>query len=253
MPLVTGGGGVKVIEPFEAYREGLFYIPGDLQLSEYENELFDFWIQSLRRRDSGLRGTCGISVLSSELSKRLRIDYVIYDLGPNIGPLNRAIVLDAHYLVVPVACDSLSVRAIRTMGRSVASWVREWDVIRSLAPSDIPIFEGRPRFLGYIPQRFRVYRGQIVAAQAMALSQIRKVFIGDFSKALGKAGADLTPFRSSLKLGEVQDFGSLAATALQRGRPFEDVSDATAKQRRSAEKAFREIARNLISRTNNQA
>ena len=248
-PIVEGSSNrVKLVEPFETYAEGLFYLAGDLQLSEYENELFDFWTQAFRRRQVALSATCAIGSLVDEVCRLRSIDIVLYDVGPNIGPLNRTIILDSDYLVVPVSCDILSLRAIRTMGRAVSAWIRDWDLISKLAPTGIVISRGRPSFLGYIPQRFRVYRGEVVASQGAMLGQIATAFRGEFLRVLREEGLDIAPFGTQLNLGAVKDFGPLASESLRTGRPFFDVPKVSASQRESAQAVFGRIAENVLRR-----
>ena len=50
-------------------------------------------------------------VLLTTWSCSTKADYVFFDAGPNIGPLNRAMLLDCTHFIVPVACDLFSMRA----------------------------------------------------------------------------------------------------------------------------------------------
>ena len=54
-PIVEASGGVSEIEPYE--RGGLFLLPGDIRLSEFESVLNDFWGDCVQRKVRGFRGT----------------------------------------------------------------------------------------------------------------------------------------------------------------------------------------------------
>ena len=154
--------------------QNLHLIPGDIRLSEFETDLAEFWAQCLQRKMRGFRGTTALSEMVNAVADNLGVDYVFFDSGPNIGPLNRAVLLDCDFFIVPVACDLFSLRALKTLGRTLVDWVSAWKTICDLAPRDIYLLPGRPVFLGYIPERFRVYGGRPSADQSAFLSRIDK-------------------------------------------------------------------------------
>jgi len=160
-PLSEATGRHKAIKPLATGVENLFLLPGDIRLSEYETDLADFWAQCFQRKPKGFRGTTAVSELVGEVAREWRVDYVFYDSGPNIGALNRSLLLDCDYFIVPVACDLFSLRALKTLGRTLTSWITDWTTISDLAPEDIYLLNGRPRFLGYVPGGFRVFGGDV--------------------------------------------------------------------------------------------
>ena len=148
------------VNPVELSISRLFLAAGDLKLSEFEQELTTLWNECLQRRVRGFRGTNALSTLVNRLCIDLDVDFVFYDCGPNIGPLNKVVLLDCDWFIVPAACDLFSIRALRTLGQSLSSWIKDWMTISRLAPEDLPLLKGMPKFLGYIPQRFKsVSRG----------------------------------------------------------------------------------------------
>ena len=136
--------------------------------------LAEFWAQCFQRKPKGFRGTTAISELVGQIVESLKIDVVFFDSGPNIGPLNRTLLLDCDYFIVPVACDLFSLRALKTLGRTLASWIGEWDTIADLAPEGMYLLPGRPRFLGYVPGGFRVYGDAVASQHSHYLSRIER-------------------------------------------------------------------------------
>ena len=67
------------------------------------------------------------------MADEVETDVVMYDVGPNVGALNRVVLLDCDYFCTPVAADLFSLRALTTVGRSIAKWVEDWKTVRSLA------------------------------------------------------------------------------------------------------------------------
>src|SRR5947208_8287543 len=70
-PIVEASGGVSEIEPYE--RGGLFLLPGDIRLSEFESVLNDFWGDCVQRKVRGFRGTSSLSALVNQCARDLKI------------------------------------------------------------------------------------------------------------------------------------------------------------------------------------
>ena len=248
-PVAEGLGDVGTLKPLELSLEGVYLGCGDIRLSEFENELNTYWSESLQRRMRGLRGTMALSSLVGQMSSDSEIDLVFYDCGPNIGPLNRAILLDCDGFIVPAACDQFSLRALRTLGSTVTSWISQWETISNLAPQDMKLLPGKPKLLGYIPQRFKVYRGVVSRAFAGYLAKIERRFVSDLIIPLRKI--DPTLASSSLeenKLGQIKDFSTIANASQVQGVPMSEVDAGTQAQRAEASAAFSVIATNILRR-----
>ena len=248
-PIVEAEGQVKTIDAIPLSQENAFLLPGDIRLSEFEAELNDFWGQCYQRKAKGFRGTAAISTLVNEVTKAHQIDFVFYDSGPNIGPLNRAILLDCDGFVVPVACDLFSRRALKTLGRTLVQWIGEWQNIADLAPLDMYLLPGRPRFLGFIPQRFRVYRGRLSKQHSTDLSRIDKQIQSDVIAVLRKVDRSLALGTfNQFKLGQVKDLGTLVSADQNVGVGIAKGSAGSSAQREQAGKMFEAIVNKLLKR-----
>jgi cellulose biosynthesis protein BcsQ len=246
-PIVDADGDVRLVGAIER-RKRLSIVPGDIRLAEFEQELHTVWAECLQRKNRGFRGVTALSALVNNLCAQRSIDFVIYDCGPNIGPLNRVILLDADYFIVPAACDLFSVRAIRTLGRTLSSWIADWQMISQLAPQDIYLLPGHPRLMGYVPQRYRVYSRVPTQSQAHYVGRIERAVASDLAAVLKKLDPSLVPPGVS-KVGEIKDFGTLASEAQTRGIPIFELETATPQQRAEAKSAFELLAKEIIERT----
>jgi cellulose biosynthesis protein BcsQ len=248
-PIAEGLGEVREIEPIERFAN-TFLLYGDILLSNFEEELTQFWSECLQRKAKGFRGTAALSLLVNHVSQLKNIDYVFYDCGPNIGPLNRVILLDCDYFVVPAALDEFSVRAFKTLGYSLETWIRTWKTVLELAPDQIYVLQGTPRFLGYIIQRFRIYRGSVTTGQSAYLSKLERQVYSDVVEVLRRLNPDLASTDMARNvLGEVKDFGPLATQSQKQGVPLEAVRGGTPGQKDEARAVFRGIAERIIERT----
>ena len=248
-PVSEGLGGFRYVAPIESGIERLFLLPGDIRLSEFESDLNEFWGLTAQRKLRGFRGTTAISELITAVARNLDIDYVFYDSGPNIGPLNRAVLLDCDYFIIPVACDLFSLRALRTLGRTLGQWVTSWSAIRDLAPDDVYVLPGLPTFLGYIPEGFRVYRGTVASQPARFLARIDKEIQQQIVTVL--RGVDPRLAEASLprlRLGGIKNLGALIPASQDQGALVYEVEAGSPEQRTQARKAFRQLATRVDNR-----
>ena len=249
-PVCEGTGSIRQIKPI-GLANGLHLLPGDIRLAEFENQLSDFWGDCVQRRARGFLGTCAISDLVDAVARALAVDFVFYDSGPNIGALNRVVLLDCDCFIVPAACDLFSVRALKTLGHALSGWIRDWSVIRKLAPDGLDLMPGMPRLLGYIAQRFRVYGGQPSFQYVRYLSKLDRQIRSDLVLPLRAINSKLVNLvrSDSLRLGQVKDFGGLVPSATNQGCAIWEAGAGTPAQRREARTAFVQAARKVVERT----
>jgi cellulose biosynthesis protein BcsQ len=246
-PIAEATGPFHEVSPIEL-SSSLYLLPGDIRVSDFEEELNDFWRECLQRKRKGFAGTMALSELVNDVCDEYEIDFVFYDSGPNIGPLNRIILLDCDYFIVPAACDLFSVRALKTLGRSLYTWISQWQTILELAPPELYLLPGLPKFLGYVPQSYSVYRGGIVRNQARYLSLLEVSVQSDIIALLSKFDVAIPGAPS--KLGEIKDFGTLVAASQTEGVPIYEVRTAgTPDQKSAARAAFRAICEKIIRQT----
>lgn len=248
-PIVDAEGDYKPIDLIETATAQMWLIPGDIRLAEYELSLNDFWRDCLERRVKGYRGANALSNLVNQCAKKLGANFVFYDTGPNIGPLNRSILLDCDYFIVPAACDLFSVRALKSLGHTLAKWVQDWDTIRRIAPSDVYMMPGQPKFLGYIPQRFKVYGGRITSIGSKYVARIEKTVASDIVSVIRRVNPELAArSMAGAKLGEVKDFSTLVQASQDQGVPLSEVNLGNQAQKTDAKQAFERIAQNIIKK-----
>lgn len=218
-PVVEGRGDVISIPHWEV-GNGVNLLPGDVLLSDYEEELPAAWTECFARRQRGYSVTTALSRLVKTTADSLDVDIVMYDVGPNVGALNRAVLLDCDLFITPVAADLFSLRALSTVGRSVAKWITEWKTIRDLA-SEFDrevIFEGKPIYGGYITSAFKVNSGKNAANPHASWEKKIAPRVRDrVVSVLGAVDPALVPTFGGNKIGGVKNFHSLAPEAQRYG------------------------------------
>ena len=247
-PFLDNTGIGRLVAPFKIGDIAL--LPGDIRLSEFEEFLGDAWADGFKRRLGGLRVTSSISQLVSRLHEQRPIDFVFYDTGPNIGPLNRVLLLDSDFFIVPVACDLFSVRALSTLGQAIKRWVIDAGTIASIAPDGATLLPSEPKFLGCIPQRFKVYGRTMTLEANSYLRQINDRVHRDVSGVLRSVNEDLAPASSTDPIiGRVKDFTSIVQRAQREGVAIWNCSSRSKREKTAAEESFAKIASRIVYRT----
>lgn len=249
-PIGMGEGNIKFVEPIETNQENLSIIPGDIRLSEFEIELSDYWRECFERKVKGYKGTNALSYLINGISNNENYDYVLYDVGPNIGPLNRVVLLDCDYFIIPAVGDLFSKRALKTLGHTLYQWIQDWKVVLSLSPKDVYMMPGTPKYLGFVPQSYKIYRGVISVPASHYVSQIEISINDDIISVLRKTEENLAPASASgTKIGEIRNFAQIVGLGLEQGRPIWEVSGGTTYLKDDAKNAFDELANSIIKKT----
>ncbi len=219
-PVTLGRGPVKKVELFHPpNRDDIHIVAGDVLLSDYEEELPAAWTDSFARKTRGYDVICALSEVVNQLAADVDADIVLYDVGPNVGPLNRVVLLDSDFFITPVASDLFSLRALTTVGRAVSRWVKDWSTVRSLASTAERkrLLAGHPTYLGYVTSAFKVSSGRRATHPHSfwenKIAPRVKLRVADELK---KVDTTLVTSHSN-KVGEVKHFHSLAASSQESG------------------------------------
>ena len=129
---------------------------GDLLLSGFEDELSDVWPKCLGGDPRAFRIMSAFWRIMQRAAGLHRANVVLMDLGPNLGAINRAALIAADYVVVPLSPDLFSLQGLRNLGPTLRDWrkewkkrLAEWQQRRSSAPN-LKLPEGHMLPIGYI-------------------------------------------------------------------------------------------------------
>ena len=149
-PLLEGTGDVTtphVTEP----EPGIGLVAGDILLSGVEEELTSQWQACLDREPRAFRVLSGISRALRAAAEKVAADLILIDVGPNLSALNRAVLVNAGHLVVPLAADPYSIRGLHNLGPTLRLWREQWAERRERSPVeglDVPRGDMLP--IGYV-------------------------------------------------------------------------------------------------------
>ncbi len=258
-PVVDGKGPIKEIEPFgvDGSRNKLLLCAGDVLLADYEEELPTAWTGSFARKTRDYDVMCALSRAVRALGKKHAVDIILYDVGPNVGALNRTIILDCDYFATPVAADLFSLRALATVGRSLGRWIRDWETVRQLASVQdrATLLIGQPVYMGYITSAYKVSAGRIPTLpheywEKKIAPRVRDTIVDD----LRKVHPSLVP-QATNKIAAIKDFHSLAPQAQTNGvamgklKGYPGVNSGYYPQIEEAASEFKLLAREILKRS----
>jgi cellulose biosynthesis protein BcsQ len=254
---VRARGEVRSV-PVHEVDEGVLLLPGDVLLGGFEDRLSAAWKDSFSRDATAIDLLSAIHRSVTMTIEETECDLVLFDVGPSIGSLNRAVMLGCDYYAVPVASDLFSLRALRTVGQTLPNWIADWSTVRKLAKSiaDATLLPGRPVLLGYVTQHFNIYRGRATSAFEAWEKKIAPRIVRDVLEPIRAVDQRLAPTFSSNKLGEIPNFHSLAPKSQELGVPigglkgYEGVNSGYYLKIEEADGVFEALATELWKRMN---
>jgi cellulose biosynthesis protein BcsQ len=171
-PLLEGTGDVSTPHVEEA-APGLGLVVGDLALSAAEDELSSQWPDCLDRKPRAFRVLSALWRALRLAAKETEAVLVLVDVGPNLGAFNRAALVTADFVVVPLAPDLYSLQGLRNLGPTLRRWRGEWKERRDRNPiKELEMPAGAMRPVGYIVMQHAVRLDRPVKAYARWMQRI---------------------------------------------------------------------------------
>ena len=133
-PLFLGTGDICPAH-IELLSDALGLIVGDLALARIEDDLSTEWPRCLEGRERAFRVTTAFWRVMKEAAERHQADVVLIDVGPNLGAINRAALVAADHVVIPVASDLFSLQGLKNLGPTLRHWRNTWQQAKSKAPA----------------------------------------------------------------------------------------------------------------------
>lgn len=171
-PLERGIGDIAEAEPYPV-TDTLALLIGDLFLSGFEDQLAEAWPKCLDGQERAFRVMSAFWRIMQKLAEQTRAELILMDLGPNLGAINRAALIAADYVVVPLSPDLFSLQGLQNLGPTLERWRQEWTERLPKNPArDLPLPAGKMQPVGYIVQQHSVRLDRPVKAYDRWIGQI---------------------------------------------------------------------------------
>lgn len=224
-PLLAGTGDVRM-PVLEEPTIGLSLLPGDMRLANAEDELSSQWPLCSDGNERAFRVLSAIWRSLRLAAGHVEADLVLLDVGPNLGAVNRAALVAADHVVVPVAPDLYSLQGLRNLGPTLRKWRREWRERRKHNPAaDLPMPGGAMKPVGYVVLQHAVRLDRPVQAYGRWMARIPdayRVHVLDKKPASRAVPAD----EDKHCLATLKHFRSLMPLAQEARKPMFDLKPA---------------------------
>ena len=178
-PLLEGTG--DVADPYVtkiAERIGL--VVGDLGLSTVEDELSTQWPNCLDQKQRAFRVISVFWRMLAKAAGQRQADVVLIDVGPSLGALNRAALIAANHVVIPLGPDLYSVQGLKNLGPTLRRWRGEWQDRLNRAPESLgkttELPKGQMNPVGYVVLQHAVRLDRPVKAYQRWLDRVPSVY-----------------------------------------------------------------------------
>lgn len=175
-PVVSGDPYNPIhIEPIS---DNLGLIMGNLALSTFEDKLSDAWLKCLDGDAYSFRIMSIFNTIMNDAANRFQADYLLIDVGPNLGGINRAVTLSSDYMIMPVASDLFSLQGIKNIGTTLTSWRKQWDLRLNQRPNQLTfqIPDKAIKPAGYIVMQYSAKESRPVQSYLKWANRIPRVF-----------------------------------------------------------------------------
>lgn len=162
------------IKPIEL-SDNLSIVAGSLNLSRYENLLITAYNQAAAGEPIGYFQTSAISRYLSRLGMDQDIDIFVIDLSPNLGLLNRIVLLGSDYFVTPLMPDAFSLQWIENLWITLDEWKRNWKNTGKALAREVPseqVLNGEALFIWYIVNSYNQYAQKAIKSHQEWMERI---------------------------------------------------------------------------------
>ena len=251
-PLLRGVGDIEREPHTEPVESSLGLLVGDLALARFEDELSAQWPLCLDGKERAFRVVSAFWRLMQSAALRARAEFILVDLGPNLGAINRAALVAADFLVVPLTPDLFSLQGLRNLGPTVRTWRGEWQERLKRGPADLALPMGRIEPVGYVVMQHAVRLDRPAKAYERWVDRIPEVYATEVVGEAAPSGSPRTMDRHCI--GMIKHYRSLMPMAQEARKPMFHLRPADgaigshASAAQDARQDFRTIAEAILER-----
>jgi chromosome partitioning protein len=218
-PILRGIGDIQTPHVEKITRD-LGLVVGDLGLSRFEAKLSSAWPDCLSRDEAAFRTESSFHRAIVKAAETCDAELVLIDVGPNLGAINRAAIIAANYVVVPLAPDLFSLQGLRNLGPTLRDWRSEWKDRLDRRPLDpsLPLPSADILPVGYVVMQHAVRADRPVKAYQKWMKRIPEVY---HKEVLGnQIGFPLSTEDDAECLATVKHYRSLMPMAQEALKPI---------------------------------
>jgi cellulose biosynthesis protein BcsQ len=202
-------------------------VPGDLRLSLAEDELSLCWPRAGDGEERSFRVLSSLYRVLYVSAMSMDADIILIDVGPNLGSLNRTVLISSDYVITPVAPDIYSLKGLSNLGPRLSKWRGEWRTRLEKRPGLVggPMPRGDMKPLGYIVMQHSERAGRPVKSYRQLIDWIPAVFHKEVLND-DKTGDDLKVEDDVYCLARIKHYHSLMPMSMETRKPIFSLTPA---------------------------
>ncbi|MFF5488135.1 ParA family protein [Streptomyces virginiae] len=248
-PILEGTGDIAAVEPVEL-QPGLWLLPGSLDLSRFEDKLSNEWSRAYAGDVAAIRTSTAFHRIIELATRTVGADVVLIDVGPNLGAINRAALISADTVLMPLAADLFSLKGLSNLGPTLRQWRADWQqLVLPRVPANISAPRAEMRPLGYVIMQPEMRLDRPVKAYERWLKRIPWVYS---SAVLDEA--EPTREDDQHRIATMRNYRSLMPLAHDARKPMFDLKPAdgalgsTQQYVKTCFKEFQALSRGVLAR-----
>jgi cellulose biosynthesis protein BcsQ len=159
-------------------------------------------------------------------------EIILIDIGPNLGAINRSVLLATDYVVIPMGADLYSLQGLKNLGPTLFYWKDEWarrldNWSRNKEKADFPDFslpEGKMQSIGYLCQQYGVRLNRPVHAYDKWVQKIPAVYRESVLRE--EVRANIKQEDDPYCIAIIKHYRSLVPIAQEHRKPIFDLTPA---------------------------
>jgi chromosome partitioning protein len=251
-PLDRGIGDIARVKVHDV-GQNIGLLAGDLELSLFEDKLSSNWSKCVDGDEAAFRVVSSFYRIVQNEAEAFGAEFCLIDVGPNFGALNRATLIAADYVIVPMAADLFSLQGLRNLGDRLTVWKNEWtDRQNRNRALDLPLPNGSIKPLGYVVMQHGIKESRPVLSYLRWANRIPAVFEEYVLKVPVTVGQNVQSDSNCLAM--LKHYHSLIPMAMEARKPIfllKPADGAIGAHYQAVQRAyldFKALTENILSR-----
>jgi cellulose biosynthesis protein BcsQ len=213
----------------------LYMLPGDVSLSSFEDTLSSVWPESMGDNNlyRPMRIITAFWQVMQMAADQVHADLILVDIGPNLGAINRSVLIATNYVVIPLGADLFSLQGLKNLGPTLRSWKTLWqkrldnwsENAECCRYPDFRLPQGKMQPVGYLCQQHGVRLDRPVKAYDKWVQRIPEIY----RKSVLNVIPDQLPERQEddpYCLATIRHYRSLIPMAQEHRKPIFNLTSA---------------------------
>ncbi|MXW14388.1 MAG: ParA family protein [Rhodothermaceae bacterium] len=251
-----------IVEPvLKNITTGLYLLPGDIRLSDYESVLSDEWPRSMGDRNlyRPMRILSSFWQVMQMAADEVQAEIILIDIGPNLGAINRSVLIATDYVVIPMGADLFSLQGLKNLGPTLREWKNLWRKrldnwkasVEASSHENFQLPQGEMQPIGYLCQQHSVRLARPVKAYDKWVQRIPEIYR---KSVLNEAPNGNGQLEEEHCLATVKHYRSLIPMAQEHRKPIFNLTSADgaigahANAVQDAKEDFKQLATKIASK-----